>query len=93
MYAGKVMEEGATDQIYYNPRHPYTAGLLKSVPSWQIAKTKDCAPLTACRRFVKRSPGCPFVDRCDYRAANLQGTGAAVLPLWREQPGVLLALS
>lgn len=67
MYAGKVMEEGATDQIYYNPRHPYTAGLLKSVPSLtnhddQRLRTIDGVPPF----LLNVPPGCPFVDRCDY---------------------------
>ena len=67
MYAGKAMEEGETDQIYYNPRHPYTAGLLKSVPSLanhadQRLRTIDGVPPF----LLNVPPGCPFVDRCDY---------------------------
>ena len=48
MYAGRVVEEGATDQIFYEPQHPYTLGLLGAVPSLaddddgRSAPSKDC---------------------------------------------------
>src|SRR5699024_10428566 len=39
MYAGKVVEKGTVDEIFYNPQHPYTKGLLKSVPKLGERKT------------------------------------------------------
>jgi len=67
MYAGKVMEEGATDQIYYNPRHPYTAGLLKSVPSLADTEEQKLRTIDGTPPFLLNiPPGCPFADRCDY---------------------------
>ena len=67
MYAGKVMEEGETDQIYYEPRHPYTAGLLKSVPSLADSDEQKLRTIDGTPPFLLNiPPGCPFADRCDY---------------------------
>ena len=67
MYAGKVMEEGETDQIYYEPRHPYTAGLLKSVPSLADHEEQKLRTIDGTPPFLLNiPPGCPFADRCDY---------------------------
>jgi oligopeptide transport system ATP-binding protein len=67
MYAGKVMEEGETDQIYYTPRHPYTAGLLKSVPSLADTEEQKLRTIDGTPPFLLNIPsGCPFADRCDY---------------------------
>ena len=67
MYAGRVMEEGDTDQIYYSPRHPYTAGLLKSVPSLADPEEQKLQTIEGTPPFLLNIlPGCPFVDRCDY---------------------------
>lgn len=67
MYAGKVMEEGETDQIYYKTRHPYTAGLLKAVPSMADNEKQKLQTIDGTPPFLlKIQPGCPFADRCDY---------------------------
>jgi oligopeptide transport system ATP-binding protein len=67
MYAGKVMEEGKTDQIYYKTRHPYTAGLLKAVPSMAGNEERKLQTIDGTPPFLlKIPPGCPFADRCDY---------------------------
>jgi oligopeptide transport system ATP-binding protein len=67
MYAGKVMEEGATDQIYYRPRHPYTAGLLRSVPSLAADERQRLRTIEGTPPFLLTiPPGCPFAERCEY---------------------------
>ncbi len=67
MYAGKIMEEGETDQIYYAPRHPYTAGLLKSVPNLTDPEDQKLRTIEGTPPFlVNVPPGCPFANRCDY---------------------------
>jgi len=67
MYAGKVMEEGETDQIYYKPRHPYTASLLKAVPSLADNEEQKLRTINGTPPFLLNiPPGCPFADRCDY---------------------------
>ena len=50
MYAGRVVEEGATDQIFYAPQHPYTLGLLGAVPSLAASDAGRSALSKACRR-------------------------------------------
>jgi oligopeptide transport system ATP-binding protein len=67
MYAGKVMEEGLTDQVYYNSRHPYTAGLLNAVPSLADDEKKKLRTIEGTPPFLVNAPsGCPFAERCDY---------------------------
>jgi oligopeptide transport system ATP-binding protein len=67
MYAGKVMEEGTTDQVYYRPRHPYTAGLLQAVPSLADDVRKKLRTIEGTPPFLLNVPaGCPFAERCEY---------------------------
>ena len=67
MYAGKVMEEGRTDQIYYRPSHPYTAGLLNAVPSLADDANRKLRTIEGTPPFLLNvPPGCPFAERCEY---------------------------
>ncbi|WP_058486596.1 ABC transporter ATP-binding protein [Defluviitalea phaphyphila] len=68
MYGGKIVEHGTTDQIFYESRHPYTWGLLKSVPRLDIKKENsrlDSIEGTPPDLFSPPK-GCPFADRCEY---------------------------
>ncbi|NLK21145.1 MAG: ABC transporter ATP-binding protein [Epulopiscium sp.] len=68
MYGGKVVESGPTDEIFYNSRHPYTWGLLKSVPRLDIKKENkklDSIEGTPPDLFAPPK-GCPFADRCEH---------------------------
>jgi oligopeptide/dipeptide ABC transporter ATP-binding protein len=64
MYGGRIMERGSTEQITRDPKHPYTAGLIGSVP----ARARKGIPLTAIPGAVPdpsaMPPGCPFATRC-----------------------------
>ena len=51
MYAGRVVEEGTTDQIFYAPQHPYTQGLLGAVPSLAEDAGGRFARSRVCRRY------------------------------------------
>jgi peptide/nickel transport system ATP-binding protein len=66
LYAGRLVEEGATGALLRDPRHPYTVGLLRSVPKW--GDNKDRGPLDTIPGFPPRIgaviPGCVFADRC-----------------------------
>ena len=68
MYAGRKMEEGDVDSIFENPSHPYTRGLLKSLPS--NPKYRNASRLEAIEGNVPDSltlgDGCPFESRCSY---------------------------
>jgi len=67
MYAGRVIEEAEVDQIYYQPMHPYTAGLLKAVPSLADKEEQKLRTINGTPPFLLNVPiGCPFADRCDY---------------------------
>jgi oligopeptide transport system ATP-binding protein len=67
MYAGRVVEEGLTEQVYYRPSHPYTAGLLRSVPSLAADERQRLWTIEGTPPFLLAvPPGCPFAERCDY---------------------------
>ena len=67
MYAGSIVETGKTDEIYANPKHPYTIGLLKSVPRLDKPKTKDMDVIEGMPPNLARLPeGCPFAERCSF---------------------------
>lgn len=65
MYAGKVVETGTTDDIFYNPSHEYTKGLLQSVPSLNDTDHKKLIPIEGQPVDMLNPPaGCPFAPRC-----------------------------
>jgi len=68
MYAGKIMESGTVDEIYLNPKHPYTWGLLKSVPRLDATNThKKLSAIPGYPPDLFSPPaGCPFAVRCPY---------------------------
>lgn len=67
MYGGLVMEEGEIDDIFYQPRHPYTMGLLKSIPRLDIDADEKLVPIPGSPPDLLKPPtGCPFASRCPY---------------------------
>ena len=65
MYAGGICEQGTADEIFYNPRHEYTKGLLRSIPTADTAGTK-LQPITGTPIDLLNMPaGCAFAPRCD----------------------------
>jgi oligopeptide/dipeptide ABC transporter ATP-binding protein len=65
MYAGKPVEIGETDDIYYDPRMPYTLGLLGSLPRLDQQSDEPLTPIRgAPPSLVNLPPGCPFSPRC-----------------------------
>ena len=67
MYAGSIVETGNTDEIYANPKHPYTIGLLKSVPRLDQPKTKDMDVIEGMPPNLASLPeGCHFAERCKF---------------------------
>ena len=65
MYAGSICEQGTADEIFYNPRHEYTKGLLRSIPTPDTAGTK-LQPITGTPIDLLNMPqGCAFAPRCD----------------------------
>jgi len=67
MYAGKIVETGTVDEIYYEPKHPYTWALLKSIPKLESEGKEDLYALTGTPPDLVSPPvGCPFASRCDF---------------------------
>lgn len=65
MYAGSICEQGTADEIFYNPRHEYTKGLLRSIPTTNTFGQK-LKPITGTPIDLLNMPkGCPFAPRCD----------------------------
>ena len=69
MYAGKVVEEAPVEALFGNPRHPYTQGLIRSIPRVDRAAEKkqrlEAIPGTV-PSLLEPPPGCRFADRCKY---------------------------
>ena len=67
MYAGKIIETGSAEEIYSNPRHPYTLGLLNSVPRLDEAVKASLDPIEGLPPDLVDLPiGCSFQPRCPY---------------------------
>lgn len=67
MYAGEILESATVDQIYSKPRHPYTQGLLRSVPRLDMDATKELLPIYGTPPNLLHPPkACSFCPRCDY---------------------------
>ena len=65
MYAGRVCERGTVDEIFYNPRHEYTKGLLRSIPTLDMHHAK-LHPIAGSPVDLTNMPkGCAFASRCD----------------------------
>ena len=66
MYAGRVCERGTVDEIFYNPRHEYTKGLLRSIPTLNGGHDK-LIPIAGSPVDLTNLPaGCAFASRCDH---------------------------
>jgi len=67
MYAGEIVERGSVEQIFNSPCHPYTQGLLRSVPRLDMDKEKELVPIYGTPPNLLNPPeGCSFCARCDY---------------------------
>ena len=67
MYAGRIVERGTAREIYANPRHPYTLGLLRSVPRLDEPRRAKLDPIPGQPPDLTRlPPGCSFAPRCSF---------------------------
>ncbi len=85
MYAGTFVESGAAEQIFGQPRHPYTLGLLESVPRLDSRRSAALNPIPGRPRDMLQAPAsCPFAPRCRFQ----QSRCVAELPELEElEPG------
>lgn len=67
MYGGTIVESGSSRDIFYNPKHPYTWGLLRSIPNPKEEIKERLTPIEGTPPDLLKPPsGCPFAPRCDY---------------------------
>ena len=67
MYMGYIVERGTAEEVFSNPRHPYTAALLSSIPITGKGKNQDIKPIRGSTADPYNRPkGCQFAPRCDY---------------------------
>jgi oligopeptide/dipeptide ABC transporter ATP-binding protein len=79
MYAGRPVETGTTDEIFYETRHPYTLGLLASLPRLDDVGDEPLVPIVGSPPSLIRKPtGCPFHPRC--RFARIPGLCTTEVP-------------
>jgi oligopeptide/dipeptide ABC transporter ATP-binding protein len=82
MYAGKPVEVGDTDAIYYDPRMPYTLGLLGSLPRLDARGSEPLTPIRgAPPSLINLPPGCPFSPRCPMSRAHCDAEEPALRPV------------
>src|SRR4051812_42055886 len=68
MYAGRFVETGHVDDVFYRPRMPYTLGLLGSIPRADVGRRQPLTPIEGTPpSLIHLPPGCPFVPRCPMR--------------------------
>ena len=66
MYAGRIVEYGTTDDIFYNPQHEYTKGLIRSIPRLDVKEKERLVPIEGNPVDLLNPPAvCPFAPRCD----------------------------
>jgi oligopeptide/dipeptide ABC transporter ATP-binding protein len=85
MYAGMFMETGSAAQLFAQPRHPYTVGLLQSIPRLDAARGEQLNPIEGIPRDMLSAPqACPFQPRCRY---EVELSRKEVPPLLEIEPG------
>src|SRR5215213_9584893 len=85
MYSGLFMETGGAQQLFAGPRHPYTLGLLQSIPRLDAARRERLHPIEGTPRDMLSPPqACPFQPRCRY---EVEQSRQEVPPLEHIEPG------
>ncbi|HEX8888282.1 MAG TPA: ABC transporter ATP-binding protein [Pyrinomonadaceae bacterium] len=83
MYTGRIVEESPVDELFARPKHPYTEGLLRSVPKLTEAEVKKATRLETIEGTVPSPtalpPGCHFAPRCSHRMPRCE---QGVIPLY-----------
>lgn len=70
MYGGKIVEQGTLDEIFYNPQHPYTLGLLQSMPKLNEDRSQPLLPIAGSPpNLATLGEGCAFAARCPHTMA------------------------
>ena len=92
IYAGKPVETGAIDDVFYRPRMPYTLGLLGSIPRLDVAERQPLTPIEGSPPSLTNLPrGCPFTPRCPMRIDTCEQLEPALIPMNASGPGHMAA--
>jgi oligopeptide/dipeptide ABC transporter ATP-binding protein len=83
MYAGKIAEYSKSDEIFYNPKHPYTLGLLSSIPNLNKGKARLATIEGAVPAATNYPAGCHFCTRCKYVDSVVYTSGSKC---WNVEP-------
>ncbi len=79
MYSGFIVEEADVNELYANPRHPYTLGLLRSIPRLDLGRQKRLIPIDGLPPDLLEAPThCPFAPRCEFASEEHK--------CWEENP-------
>ncbi|MDQ4064899.1 MAG: ABC transporter ATP-binding protein [Actinomycetota bacterium] len=90
MYAGRFIETAPTDELFVHPRHPYTVGLLKSVPRLDEVRKAKLDPIGgAPPELTRLVPGCSFAPRCQYATDRSRSETPVLQPI--DRPDHLVA--
>jgi oligopeptide/dipeptide ABC transporter ATP-binding protein len=82
MYAGKIIESATAEDLYHKPRHPYTLGLLRSVPRLDQARKEKLEPIEGMPPdLVRIPPGCSFRVRCRFAVDRCAEDVPPLLPV------------
>jgi oligopeptide/dipeptide ABC transporter ATP-binding protein len=82
MYAGKVVETATALELYHNPRHPYTLGLLKSVPRLDQVRKEKLDPIEGMPPdLIHLGAGCPFRPRCRFAVERCKEENPPLIPV------------
>ena len=89
MYGGLIMETGTSDEIFYDPKHPYTKALLRAIPSTELKEGERLQANEGLPPSLVNPPaGCPFAERCEYASERC----AQQLPEYYEFSGTHRAM-
>jgi peptide/nickel transport system ATP-binding protein len=92
MYAGRAAEYGSAEDIFGRPGHPYTWGLLSSMPRLDRERTARLVPIPGTPpSLIRVPPGCPFHPRCRYAHLNGGRSETELPPLLEVTPGHYVA--
>jgi peptide/nickel transport system ATP-binding protein len=80
MYAGRMVEIAPTAELFSDPKHPYTRGLIGSIPRIEDRSGLPARPLRGLLQRHDLPPGCPFAPRCDWALPRCFAEGQALLP-------------
>jgi oligopeptide/dipeptide ABC transporter ATP-binding protein len=87
MYAGRVVESGTTAQIFADPRHPYTLGLLRSMPRVDSPVERELTTIPGTPPSGYQEPlGCPFRPRCAWRLDACAQSDPTLAPVSGGEP-------